>query len=445
MSEPSQSAHTRPKLEPFGPLGQLIWDAMEAQSYSFPDAARAVRKAPAALQSDETTTCSVSSVHRWIYSGSIPHPSMRRWVAAAFQIPPERLTEAIAAQTALQAASNEAESTRPDASALLAGLASTALLDVSEPWERLDHVLRHPARIDALSLTHLEQVLIALETVERHVDASALFGAVAGHLATITNLLRATMPSTMRQHLCSIAGETAGLAGRLYAQLNQARTASSYFHTSLVAAREANDPALLAYLIGVTAAQLVYRDDPAARLSLLRSASPQYATPATRVFLAAKEADTHALVGDRSSAFDALARAESAMGLVLAQGSPGDRPRAPWWPADTWLAGEQGATLARLGSYDDAEQLLTRVLATPLNTKHRLWLLTALARTRTGQREPEEAARVVTGVVADAVPLNMRAVIHEVACIRRELNAWKTLPAVRSLDQVLEDSANASA
>jgi hypothetical protein len=260
MSEPSQSAHSRPKLEPFGPLGQLIWDAMQAQPYSLPDAAEAIRNAPTKVDGAKRTTCAPSSVHRWIYAGAIPQPSMRRWIAAGLRIPPERLTQAIAAQTALQAESKEAESTRPNASALLAGLASTALLDVSEPWERLDHVLRHPARIDALSLTHLEQVLIALETVERHVDASALFGAVAGHLATVTNLLRATMPSTMRQHLCSIAGETAGLAGRLYAQLNQARTASSYFHTSLVAAREANDPALLAYLIGVAAAQLVYRN-----------------------------------------------------------------------------------------------------------------------------------------------------------------------------------------
>jgi hypothetical protein len=319
-------------------------------------------------------------------------------------------------------------------------LTAALVLDADEPWERLDYVLRYPARIDSTTLTHLEQVLIVLETSERHVEASASLGAVTGHLATIVNLLHGAMSPTARRHLCSLAGETAGLAGRLYSQLNQSNTADGYFRSAVTAAHEAEDRALLAYLIGVRAGQIAYRDDPIARISLLRSVAPADAMPATRVFLAAKEADAYALIGDSNASLDALRRADNAMELVSGN-SPTYRPRAPWWPHDIWLAGERGATLARLGHYDDADRILTEVLRTPTNAKHRLWLLIALSRVRIGQKEPEEAARIAAEVITLAVPIRMTTVVHEIRSVRTALSPWTSMSAIRSLDAVLNELA----
>lgn len=324
----------------------------------------------------------------------------------------------------------------PGTPELLAGLAGALLLGPGEPWERLDYALKHPATIDAATITHLEQVLVVLETVERHVEATALFGAVTGHLAAMTNLLRGSMPSGARRQLCSIAGETAGLAGRLFAQLTRERTADAYFRSGLTAAREADDQALVAYLLGTMAGQAMYRDNPTARLEVLRSAPASHATLVTRVFLAAKEADAHALVGDTSAALAALGRAETAMASKPERSSV-YRPRAPWWPAETWLTGERGATLARLGRMVEADRHLTATLSAPTNAKHRLWLLIALARVRTGQREPEEAARLVSDIAREAAPMHMTTVLHEIGSVRRELSPWNGLPAVRSLDERL--------
>ena len=320
----------------------------------------------------------------------------------------------------------------------LSSLSDGVPINTGDPSQRLDYVLRHPARIDTATMSHMETVLIALETIERHVEASALIGAAIGHLGSLTTLLSNPLPPSTRRHLCSIAGETAGLAARLYAQLSDAARAESYFRSGLTAAHEAGDQALVAYLIGVMAGQPRYRHDPMARLTLLRSCSPHDATPPTRVFLAAKEADVHALVGDTDSCLAALERAAAALVDVM-DDDPAPRPRAPWWPHETWLAGEQGSTLARLGRYQQAEKLLTTALTHTPNAKHRLWLMTALARVRSGSQQPEEAARIAIDILAAAKPLQMTTVVNEIMYLRQALDRWSDMPVVRDLDEALRE------
>jgi transcriptional regulator with XRE-family HTH domain len=383
-------------------------------------------------------------VSKWERGIKQPDPYHVYLLCLAFELPSDRLglpgdSDAPGEERRRPHAPIEVPS--PGTPELLAGLAGALLPGPGEPWERLDYALKHPAAIDTGTIAHLEQVLVVLETVERHVEATALFGAVTGHLAAITNLLRGSMPLNARRQLCSIAGETAGLAGRLFAQLTRERTAEAYFRSGLTAAREADDQALIAYLLGMMAGQAMYRDNPTARLAVLRSAPASRATLITRVFLAAKEADAHAIAGDASAALDALGQAETAMASKPDRSSA-YRPRAPWWPAETWLTGERGATLARLGRMDEADRHLTAALSAPTNAKHRLWLMIALARVRTGQREPEEAARLVSNVERQAAPLHMTTVLHEIGSVRRELSPWNASPAVQSLDDAPATSSS---
>jgi hypothetical protein len=444
MSEPSQSTHGGLNAEPVGPVGRLIADAIAALPCSRSEAAMRIKHAAVAIDGVKNPTCSKSSFHRWIYQGTIPDPAMCRWISAGLHIPRDRLADAIHAQRALLQEQTEDATSAPDTVLpTTMDLPDVAVSTEPEVAERLDYALKHPARLDSVTLSHLEQVLVVLEAIERNVEADALIGAVLGHLNVLVNLLRGVLPSDARRYLCSIAGETACLAARLYTQLSNAPRARGYFNAGLSAAREAQDHALVAYLLGIMAGQLAYRHDPRSRLELLRSCSPQHASPVTRVFLAAKEADAHALLGDSDSCHTALSQAETHLSLV-GDDTAGNRPRAPWWPQELWLAGEQGATLARLGEYRQAEGILTIVLAKNLNAKHRLWLTVALARVRAGSRQPDEASRLAIEVLVHADPLQMTSVVHEVAYLHSELSPWKELPPVRDLDELLHQAPRLS-
>src|SRR5205814_5888922 len=84
-----------------------------------------------------------------------------------------------------------------------------------EPWERLARALRSPGRVDGETLDHLEQMTVALQSLApTQVGPRALLGPVTGHLDTITLLLQGAPLPALRARLCSLAAETAGLAGR---------------------------------------------------------------------------------------------------------------------------------------------------------------------------------------------------------------------------------------
>src|SRR5262249_54925918 len=155
------------------------------------------------------------------------------------------------------------------------------------------------------------------------------------------------------------------------------------FRAGLRAAREADDRALGAYLVGAMACRLPSREAPAITLRLLGSRTFGFAqsdaTPATAAWLAAKEADAWAQLGNEDECLRALDRAEEIVERMDADPRPG-RPR--YTVVDrNWLAGERGASLARLGQVDTAQSILRPVLASlgPTSERDRLWLLTALA------------------------------------------------------------------
>ncbi len=219
--------------------------------------------------------------------------------------------------------------------------------------------------------------------------------------------------------------------------------AAAYFGTALEAAREARDAPLAAYLIGSAACQPPYRENPAERLHKLlgRTAELVHATPSTQVWLAAKEADAHAMLGDLRGCAGALDRAEAALGRVERE----DRSRRPRFSAidRTWLDGERGASLARLGRTAEARAILQPVLASlgPTSERDRLWLFTALASTYVQDEEPEEACRVARAALDRASRMQLEPVLKVVHGLSKELRTYRTSLAVRELDEQLRSLA----
>jgi hypothetical protein len=171
------------------------------------------------------------------------------------------------------------------------------------------------SRVDRQTVAELERVTAGLEGLEAQVSPRALLGAVVGHLNTVAALLRGSLGLAMRRQLCSVAGETAGLAGWLAYDLEDRRAAGAYFRAGIEAAQEAEDRPLGAYLVGSSCVQPAYQERPHARLRRLQGHTFGFTTadanPTTRAWLVALEAEAHALAGNEAASLRALDQAET--------------------------------------------------------------------------------------------------------------------------------------
>lgn len=319
----------------------------------------------------------------------------------------------------------------------LAGLATVSMVPDQEALERLLRVLERPGTADARTVDHLEQATIALGRFYQDVRPSAVLGPANGHLNTITTLLDGSLRPSLRQRLCSLAGETTALLGWLRWNLDDLDGASRYFRAGLAAAREGDDDALGAYLVGCIACRPFYREDPNARLRLLEGSSHGYspadATPATQAWLANLESGGYALLGD----FDRYAAAADRAAELLAgpDADEGDRrPRLTTFdPA--YFAEEQAACLLRLSRPADAQRVLDGGLAEATG-RIRLWMLVDLACANAAMDAPEPAAAAAEEALLGAWDAGVEPVLH---CVRDllegELQPYRSLPTIQELEE----------
>jgi tetratricopeptide (TPR) repeat protein len=302
-------------------------------------------------------------------------------------------------------------------------------------------VLRRPKRIDAATIDHLERVTVALEQLEPQVSPAALLGPVVGHLDAVGDLLQGEPPQAMRRQLLSLAGETAGIAGWLVWDRADGRAAAGYFRAGLEAAVEAGDSALGAYLMGSAACQPSESERPEWRLRVLEDRSfgftPSDGTAPTRAWLATLEAEAHALTGDEPRCRAAMERAGTEM--RSAAGAGGDaRPRVTFLD-DSYLDGECGLFLARLGHAEEARQYLEPALATlgAERIKTRTRLLTALGAAYANEGEIDEACRLGSEALQLARTQAVQPNLDDIRALRRQLEPWKDAMPVRQLDELL--------
>jgi transcriptional regulator with XRE-family HTH domain len=389
-------------------------------------------------------------VSRWERGTRRPRPRYVRLLCRLFELPAEQLgvvdddaVDTVPARS--RDALEDDDVQRRDFIHRLAALLGTAAVPVpapdhagAEPWERLARALRQPGQVGDETVHHLEGVTITLQRLgPARVSSRAMLGPVTNHLNAITLLLQGSLPPSRRARLCSLAAETAGIAGWLRWNVDDAAGAAWYFGTALDAAREGGDRALAAYLAGSAACQPPYRETPRRRLDLLRDIGWSDATPATRAWLAAKEADAHALLGNADGCLRALDRADRALdGPARA----GEAPRPRTDAIDRiWLDGERGASLARLGRTAEARQILRAVLDRLGEEKERdrLWLGTALASTYAQDGEPEEACRVAGAVLERAAEMGLDPVMRVVEGLYEQLGAHGPRPALGELGERL--------
>lgn len=312
----------------------------------------------------------------------------------------------------------------------------------AEPWERLTEALRGRTAVDGTTVENLERVTLGLERLEAQLSPKALIGAVTGHLDAIAQLLRTPMRAVLRRRLCSVAAETAALAGWLTWDLDSPETASSYFRAGLEAADDADDRAIGAYLVGGLCVQPSFREQPQGRLRRLEGQTLGFAqddaTPATRAWLASLEAEAHVLAGDERSALLALDRADRTMESAAEDEPTTRRPRVTFFDTAR-LRGERGVALARLGRADQAEAVLNDAMSSLDKgmVKIRPRLLAELASSHVQNGNIDAACQAASDALTLAAELQVEPSLQDVYRIRRGLEPWRTTTAVQDLDRQL--------
>ncbi len=320
------------------------------------------------------------------------------------------------------------------------GVAVAPVTPDAEPWERLSAALRQQTAVTPPTVEDLSARTAGLFGLEERVPARALMARVTTQLTTLSQLLETSPRSTVRRNLTITAGEVAALAGWLAFDMRDNTCALAYYRVALEAAREANDNALWACVLGYESYQPALAGRPDQACALLSEAQRRAAlggSMMTRAWLAAREAEEQASRGDSGAALraleragDAFDRADPANDRVWTQFF--DRPR---------LDGMRVTAFTRLrrpdAAYAAAAETLRTTTTSPTAMKKRSLLFGALAEVHIHRREIDQACQLAADALAIVAQTDFSLGLARVLQIRDQLRPWRESQPVRDLDEQL--------
>ncbi|MGW3201921.1 transcriptional regulator [Streptomyces sp. NPDC001118] len=264
------------------------------------------------------------NIKRWETEKRLPVPYWHELLSRGYGLPVESIRRAIAASRQYRRAAGAAallldqEDDDMNRRSAVFGTAAIAAGIATDPWGRLAAAVSRP-RVDDEAAQELLRKTAELFTTEEHLPARLLARRLATHLETLTALI----PGAGRHEkaLTVAAAETAALAGWAAFDQGDHEDALNYYETAALAGREAGHPPAVALAMGYAS----YAAAPDRAREMLRTAQDhvkgrQYA--AARSWLAARESEEAAGIGDRDGAVRALDRAVTAFEYT----EPGELP-----------------------------------------------------------------------------------------------------------------------
>ncbi|MBV9708262.1 MAG: helix-turn-helix transcriptional regulator, partial [Chloroflexi bacterium] len=201
---------------------------------------------------------------------------------------------------------------------------STAMAALPEPLspyslERLVSVLAHGKRLDEAMLADLEAINAHYrDLLRRTLVKSDLLSGALGFFGTITQLLHDALPPKTQQRLCVIASDVTQIVGDIFFDMQMYSEAETYYQSSLRFAQQGNSDVL--WIVGLRSMGFlsVYKGEAHKALPLLAEAQRIVSLSDTILaklpWLALREAEARALVGDLHICEQALGRAERLVG-----------------------------------------------------------------------------------------------------------------------------------
>jgi tetratricopeptide (TPR) repeat protein len=311
----------------------------------------------------------------------------------------------------------------------------------TDAWERLSFALNDPYHTDQATLTHLEAVTTAFWELYRSAIAKVdLLSSVAGHLFTVTQLLRSSQPLAVQVRLCCIASNTAQILGEIYFDMHDPQTAEAYYTLASEAAQEIDHQALKAIALGRTGFLSVYSGEYEKALPLLQAAfslAEKTTTGKTKAWIAMMEAEALAHLKRKNACLSVLEKTEQVFDQD--HSSTGEDTHWTGFTLST-MVGYKGICYVRLALPTEARSMLQSALeALPLGpTRRKSLLLSDVATTYLQQREVEQACKIATqALLCTAQTKSSRAVIRLLA-FQKELREWKDVLCVKQFNEHLQ-------
>jgi tetratricopeptide (TPR) repeat protein len=393
----------------------------------------------------------VSEYEKWPHEqgGREPPLSVLERFAILYHTTPTRLITAIlndsepdeqATSQAEQGATSAAEAVGTDDRRMAPGLQGWPAAGGPEELEhdlldRLALEMRRPST-DPAKVEYLEQVTAIHRKLYHSSTPSELIDALRGHLSAVVAALRSAERPALRRRLASIAGETAGHVAWLSHDLNHERGASRYYMISASAMRQADNPALDAYVQGFKSQVRSSQGEFEQARVLAEDASRKAARSGTatlRSWLWGLRGRALADLGDASGCVAALKHAEKAIG----QARPEEDP--PW--LDVFDAARfsvlAGSCYRKLGQTDAAEELLQLALTQigPASSRRRSTALLELALVEVDRGELERACRLAGTVLEILSRVGSLSGVHQVVQFRSAVDSRGGTPALADLDE----------
>lgn len=313
----------------------------------------------------------------------------------------------------------------------LLGAADFALPGASAGWpESLDS-----DKADA-AVASIRKATSAHRRLDATIPSRDLAGPVLAHLRFAAGVGGAASPDGKHEASAAVS-EVAGFAAWLHWDLLDVVAAQRYYSLAVHAAEAARQPALTAYMLGSLAQLMWEHGDVLASDRLLSHARRKVANlNASTVFawLSALEARTHAVSGDRRSAYRCLDVANDAAEVAA---DTGDRPW-PWMSpfAPSKVAAQRAMCALDVGDHKAVHTAVSAALVDGLGDKQRalLELTRADALLRSG--DVEMSFRLGEKALRTGLALDSRRVIESARQLRRS-HEGRMMPAVRDFDERL--------
>jgi transcriptional regulator with XRE-family HTH domain len=256
------------------------------------------------------------NLKRWERESRLPERYWHPVLSSAYGLPAEEIARAVGASRRRRRLDrltpdlyDPHDGVDPVERRSFLGAAALAAGAAAEPWGRLAAALTN-SRVDPQLAADLEHRTADQFTAEETTPARLLAARLAAHLDTLAALL--PRAGQHRTALTIAAGETAALAGWVAWDSGHEQAARYYWETAALAGRQAGHGPVNALVLGYAS----YTAPPERARAMLTAAQqhvrgPGYAT--ARAWLAAREAEEAAALGDRESAVRAIDRAATAL------------------------------------------------------------------------------------------------------------------------------------
>jgi len=250
------------------------------------------------------------NLKRWETEKRLPTPVWHDLIHKGYGLPMEEIRRAITAskqyRRLVAAVAIVEEDDVERRGFLAAGLLAAG--SAVEPWGRLAAAVTG-TRVDRATAERLVEATSAMFTTEEYLPARLLAVRLSTHLETLTALI--PRAGEYQKALMVAAGETAALAGWAAYDTGDLVAAQRYYETAALAGREAGHGAVVALAFGY-ASYAVSADKAQSMLAEAQTHVRGSGYASARSWLAAREAEEAAILGDREGAVRAIDRAGTA-------------------------------------------------------------------------------------------------------------------------------------